>query len=135
MTLRYRPHHFLCSLGFRGAGYSDGFTANMARIVGGLRAPGGEGTVIEVTGSADGICGPCPKRRGAGCVSQDKIDRLDAAHGKALGVAPGDRLSWGEARRRIRDNVRPGDLATLCAGCQWLSLGYCEDALAELHAG
>ena len=31
--LRYRPHHFLCSLGFEGKGYSDAFTANMEAIV------------------------------------------------------------------------------------------------------
>mgnify|MGYP003549100712 CR=1 FL=1 len=52
--VRYRPHHFLCSLGFQGKGYSDGFTANMSAIVmGRLRADGGDETVIEVMGALD----------------------------------------------------------------------------------
>jgi hypothetical protein len=132
--IRYRPHHFLCTLGFAGEGYSSGFTANMARIVDGtLRAPGGDDTVIEVVGATDDICAPCPKRRGSLCESQRKIDRLDARHARALGLVPGAQLSWGEARARIVRNVPPGALSHLCEGCQWLELGHCENALSRLH--
>ncbi|MCX7646433.1 MAG: DUF1284 domain-containing protein [Rhodobacteraceae bacterium] len=134
-AVRFRPHHFLCALGFVGKGYSDRFTANMAAIVEGrLRAPGGAATAIEVVGRLDDICAPCPRRAGALCSVQAKIDRLDAAHAAALGLAPGDRIRWGEALARIRARVRPGDLARLCAGCEWLELGLCEAALARLHA-
>lgn len=133
-SVRYRPHHFLCSLGFEGKGYSEAFTANMDAIVmGRLRADGGEQTEIEVVGAADDICAPCPLRRGQGCQKQAKIDRLDAAHGAALGLAPGDRLTWGAALERIGERVQPGDLSTICKGCQWLDLGVCEAALARLH--
>ena len=55
--VRYRPHHFLCSLGFEGKGYSPEFTANMAAIVmGRVRAPQGDATVIEVADGFDDIC-------------------------------------------------------------------------------
>lgn len=132
--LRYRPHHFLCSLGFRGKGYSDAFTANMARIVEGrLRAPHGDDVEIEVVGATDDICAPCPKRRGTLCTSQDKITALDTRHAKALGLFIGTRLTWGEAKSRIVANVSSGALSQLCAGCQWLELGLCEAALKDLH--
>ena len=132
----FRPHHFLCSLGFQGRGYSDGFTANMARIVDGtLRQAGGDDTVIEVTGATDDICAPCPKRRETLCTEQEKIAALDARHARALGLFVGSRLSWGEAKRRIVKRVPPGSLQNLCQGCQWLELGLCEKALAELHDG
>ncbi|MFB9150562.1 DUF1284 domain-containing protein [Roseovarius ramblicola] len=132
--LRFRPHHFLCVLGFAGKGYSDRFTANMARIVrGGLRAADGDETVIEVVTASDDICAPCPKRRGARCDSQEKVARLDARHAAALGLRAGDRLTWDEAQARIRRAVAPGDLSSLCTGCQWLDLGLCEAALARLH--
>lgn len=132
--LRLRPHHLLCALGYRGAGYSDDFTANMTRLVAeGLQAPGGGATEIEITGQADAICAPCPKRRGTGCENQRGIDRLDAAHGARLGIAPGDRLTWAEAQARIVAHVAPGDLAQLCGSCSWRDLGYCEAALKALH--
>lgn len=134
-AVRFRPHHFLCSLGFEGKGYSDLFTANMSAIVlGHLRAPGGDGTQIEVTDAADDICAPCPKRRGEGCEAAERIARLDAAHAFALRLAPGDRLTWGEAKLRIRASVPQGSLRNLCAGCEWEPLGLCEAALARLHA-
>ncbi len=131
--LPMRPHHVLCALGFEGHGYSDAFTSNMARLVRRLRRPDGAEVQISITAGADAICGPCPSRRGAGCEKQVKIDALDAAHGNALGLAAGDRLSWGEAVDRVRTHVKPGDLATLCAGCQWLELGLCEAAVERLH--
>lgn len=132
--VRYRPHHFLCSLGFEGKGYSADFTANMTAIVmGRLRAAGGDATVIQVVGAADDICTPCPKRRGTHCTSQDKIRRLDRAHAHALDLAPHEHLTWGAAKARIRAMVAPGSLKSLCEGCEWEPLGLCEAALARLH--
>ncbi|MFO7920303.1 MAG: DUF1284 domain-containing protein [Nioella sp.] len=134
--LTFRPHHVLCALGFQGNGYSDRFTANMARIVENrLRAPGGDAVMIRIIGETDDICGPCPKRRGRLCTSQARIDRLDRAHAAALRLKPDEHLSWGAAKARIRARVPPGSLATLCAGCQWRELGFCETALQRLHAG
>jgi len=132
--LRFRPHHFLCALGYQGKGYSDGFTANMSAIViDRLRAPDGDATAIQVTGHADDICTPCPKRRGNLCTNQSAITRLDRAHAAALSLKPREILTWGQAQSRIRQFVAPGDLKTLCQGCQWLELGLCETALARLH--
>ena len=132
--LRFRPHHFLCALGYQGKGYSDAFTANMtAIVVDRLRAPGGDEVIIETTGATDDICTPCPKRRGRLCTNQQAIATLDRAHAAALKLKPRERLTWGEAQQRILDNVPPGSLKILCAGCQWLELGLCEDALLRLH--
>ena len=134
-ALRYRPHHFLCSLGFEGKGYSDAFTANMtAIVVGRLRAAGGDATEIQVVGATDDICAPCPKRRGRACTSEPKIKALDRAHAAALKLDPRERLTWGEAKARIRANVPPGSLRTLCAGCEWAPYGLCEAALTRLRA-
>jgi len=132
--IKYRPHHFLCSLGFQGKGYSDGFTANMSAIVmGQLRAPGGDSAMIEVVGATDDICTPCPKRRGTLCESQEKIATLDARHARALKLFVGSQLTWGEAKNRMIKHVPPGALSQICKGCQWLDLGLCEHALSDLH--
>lgn len=132
--IRYRPHHFLCSLGFQGKGYSDAFTANMGSIVDDrLRAPGGDDVDIVVVPAADDICAPCPKRRGTLCTEQERIATLDARHARALGLFAGSRLSWGEAKRRIVRHVPPGSLSQICAGCRWLDHGMCETALKILH--
>ncbi len=133
--IRFRPHHFLCALGFQGKGYSDSFTANMYAIVfGRLKTPDGADQRIRLTGHTDDICAPCPKRRGRLCTNEQAIKTLDRRHAAALRLQPREELSWGEALDRIRTHVPPGSLTTLCAGCRWLPLGLCEGALAELHA-
>lgn len=133
--LRFRPHHFLCSLGFQGKGYSDAFTDNMRRIVmGRLRAPDGRDTKIKLTGYTDDICTPCPKRQGRLCSSQSAIAILDRSHAAILQLKPHETLTWGTALDRIKTNVPPGALSTVCAGCQWLDYGLCEDALKRLHS-
>lgn len=135
MTVRLRRHHILCSVGFEGRGYDDAFTANMGHIVcGQLRAAGGEAVVVHITEIADSICAPCPRRLGLGCRDQDKIDALDAAHGAALDLRPGDRLTWGKCLERVRERVAPDDLDVLCRGCSWLSGGMCKAAVARLGA-
>lgn len=133
--LRYRPHHFLCSLGYEGKGYSDHFTANMTAIVmGRLRARYGEGVIIEVVDRTDDICAPCPMRQEDLCSDQPKIAALDARHAAALGLEVGEKLTWGEALKRMRRRIHPDKLDEICTGCQWLELGVCKAALTRLHA-
>lgn len=135
MIVRLRPHHVLCSVGFEGKGYNDAFLANMGHIVNGqLRGPAGAEVQVMVTDVADSICTPCPRRIGLGCEAQAAIDRLDRDHGAALGLAPGNRLTWGDCLERVRTRVAPDDLDSLCVGCRWLSMGACKAALADLRA-
>ncbi|PIE14784.1 MAG: hypothetical protein CSA68_09920 [Rhodobacterales bacterium] len=133
-AVAFRPHHFLCSLGYAGKGYSPEFTANMTAIVQHrLRATGGEHTLIRVVAAADDICAACPKRREDRCVNQAEILDIDARHAAALGLKPGDLLTWGQALERIRTRIAPKDLETVCKGCQWLKLGLCQQAVAQLR--
>lgn len=132
--LRFRPHHFLCSLGYAGKGYSASFTANMTAIVQGqLRATNGKEMMILVVGAVDDICTPCPKRRGISCENQNKISGLDLRHATALGLKIGEQISWGQALQLIKARVKPDDLDNICKGCQWLEYGMCKQALGQLH--
>lgn len=139
-TLRLRPRHILCANGFSNTeaiapmGYGPMMVANFARVVREqLRAPGGEDVRIRVTSTADVICAACPFREGQGCLMQERIDSMDAAHATALGVAPGQVIRWGDCLDRVRRRVEPDDLDTLCKGCPWLPLGMCKDGVARLR--
>ncbi len=129
-----RPHHVLCAIGWQGRGYSPEFTDNMNDIVlGRLRAD--PGTTVRFTWEADAICGPCPSRRGEGCVSAARIWGLDSRHADALDVTAGDEMSWAQAQGRAVSRLRPKDLDYLCHDCRWLALGLCQAALARLQRG
>ncbi|MCM2322378.1 MAG: DUF1284 domain-containing protein [Oligoflexia bacterium] len=132
--LRYRPHHFLCTLGFQGHGYSEEFVRAFARIARDLeRSPEGDATIIEVATEADAICEACPDRREKSCASAAKIEALDTAHARILGLKAGDRLTWGEAKARLARQMRQELFDEACAPCPWKSLGACETALKRLQ--
>ncbi len=131
--INFRPHHFICVLGYQGKGYSGGFVENMDKVVtNGLHGVGGDDTLIEVVMTADVICAPCPHKRGEGCVKQAKIDALDERHAERLNLKSGEVLSWKAAKARIKTHVAKDDLNRLCAGCEWLDSGICKTALARL---
>jgi soluble lytic murein transglycosylase-like protein len=132
--VRFRPHHFLCTVGFEGKGYSEEFVASYATIARGLRESSeGDATVISVVAGTDSVCAPCPNRRGAGCETEAKIRALDDAHAQVLGIRPGDRLSWGEAKERIRSRMTLEKFRSACEPCSWLRSGMCERALRKLR--
>jgi hypothetical protein len=140
--LEFRPHHFLCTIGFQGKGYSAEFVKNYAEISTRLKGPGfeagytetptGDLIKIRVVAETDSICAPCPSKRGALCETQEKIDRLDHAHAEILGLKTGDELTWGEAKKLLAQKFTLEKFDTACQPCSWKSLGVCETALIEL---
>lgn len=129
--LEFRPHHFLCTLGFQGKGYSDAFVANYQKIVDELT----DGTPIRVAADTDRICGPCPNRVGTLCTSEEKIRSLDSAHARILGLRAGDTLTWDQAKKKIAENFTDERFEAACAPCGWKSLGVCKAALDRLKSG
>lgn len=132
--IRFRPHHFLCTVGFEGKGYSEEFVANYTRIAQDLRdSPSGDDTEITVAvESTDSICHPCPNKRGNVCETEAKIRTLDSAHAEILELKSGDVLTWGEAKNRIRAKMTLEKFHTACAPCSWKRAGICERALGKL---
>ena len=131
--LQFRPHHFFCTLGYEGKGYSEAFVARFQEIADLLRdSPFGNDTVIEVTLFSDSICAPCPNRRGARCNTQEKITQLDQAHAEILQLKHGQRLTWKEAKERLKTHMTLEKHHEACAPCGWRALGVCEKALRGL---
>jgi hypothetical protein len=133
MKIEFRPHHFLCALGFAGKGYSPKFIENFSQITDQLRGENGDQTEIAVTSHTDSVCHPCPHRRGKLCTSQEKIEQLDQTHAKVLEIKVGDVLTWREAKKRIAENVSVEKFHQMCEPCEWRKLGICEEALRELR--
>lgn len=131
MNLHFRPHHFLCTLCFQGKGYSADFIHNFQTIYNLLHAKDGDSTFIEVRAKADDICTPCPHRIKQGCQTQTVITKLDKAHLKILGLESGQMLTWGEAKKRIREKINMEIFHAICSPCSWKKLGLCETALMQ----
>ena len=97
-----------------------------------LGGPGGLDRKILLTRYADCICAPCSWRVGMKCREQERIERIEAAHCKILGIEGREIMTWGECVERVRTRVVPDDLDRICAGCPWLPSGKCKAAVAKL---
>ena len=121
----------MCTLGFRGKGYSPRFIKNYKEIAKAIRED--EETEIEVVGNMDSICSACPNRQSEVlCKYQPKIDKLDNAHKEALNLEIGERLSWKQAKERIKKHVDVEKFHSICDGCSWKDLGVCQESLEDL---
>lgn len=131
MKISFRPHHFLCTLGFQGEGYSPDFVKNYAQIVEALQKD--EELPIQVVSGGDSICSACPHQGIRGCTVEEKIQRLDRCHSQILNLRSGDVVSWKEGQQRLKEYMTLENFHQACAGCEWKAWGVCEDALKKLH--
>ncbi len=131
-SVSFRPHHFLCTLGFQGEGYSDTFVKNFSKIANDLHSDLHGDYLIQVTEVSDSICEPCPSRRLDVCLNEEKVRKLDEAHQNILKIIPGDSLTWQEAKERIRTNMTLEKFHETCSPCSWKNHGFCERELKRL---
>ncbi len=129
--IKFRPHHFMCTLSFRGKGYSLGFVRNYKKIAQELSE--NEETQIEVVQFMDSVCSACPNKIDEiVCKTQDKISKLDSAHAAALSLKVGDIFTWKQAKERIKKNMSVEKFHTACYGCSWKEYGVCQQSLENL---
>lgn len=112
-------------------GYSPHFVENYSQIVDALQKD--EERPLQVVAGEDSICVACPHQSTKGCAVEEKIQGLDARHSQILNLKPGDVLSWREAQQRLKDHMTLENFHQACAGCEWKTLGVCEDALKKLR--
>lgn len=130
-VIKFRPHHFMCTLGFSGKGYSADFVRNYKKIAQTLE--GNEDTLIQVATSMDDICSACPNKIDETiCKTQDKITKLDANHSETLKLVPGEIMSWKQAKMRIKKNMTIEKFLLDCQDCSWQKYGLCQAALEAL---
>lgn len=123
MTIRLRPHHFLCLLTYVGKGYTPAFTANYDLIAG--RLSNGEG--IEIVEGPDDICAPLLLEREPHCwrnsvIERDKKAVLDLLKiGVTIHVGGSITLD-ADLLMRMRSGFAQGTTRSACAGCEWSDL-------------
>jgi len=130
MNISFRPHHFLCTLGFQGKGYSPRFVENYRHIVSALQH--NDSLPITIAPTNDSICKACPHQNQNACQKEEKIQELDKRHLEILNLKMGDVITWFEAKGRLQKHMTLKAFHRACAGCQWKVLGFCEQALRRL---
>lgn len=118
--IKLRPHHLLCLQGFQGHGYSEAFTANMARLHVGAR----HDVPVQIVSGIDDICGPCPHHHENICAkSPDAEKNVRAIDSKVLSLL-GLRDGHADTAENIFTLVNrvlhtQADVKDVCGDCAW----------------
>lgn len=122
-----RPHHLLCTQGYSGKGYSEGFVENMNRITSALRS--GEPITVHITFSTDDLCGKCPHMLGTDlCDTNDKVKRFDRKVAEYFHLEEKD-YDYHELVKKIREEITPQMLEDICEGCSWYPVSACREKI------
>ncbi|MFN4010615.1 MAG: DUF1284 domain-containing protein [Pannonibacter sp.] len=135
MTIRLRPHHFLCMLTFVGEGYSPRFVLNYGRIIDRIRA----GEQIVLVEGPDDICAPLLSTEDPHCHNEsvkvrDAQALADVAALTGLALDTGVELVLdGALIARLQAGFAAGAIRKACSGCQWS--GLCDQVAGNGFAG
>lgn len=135
MTIRIRPHHFLCMLTFLGKGYTAPFVRNYTRIVDRLNS----GEALEIVDGPDDICKPMLAEADHHCHKESIRERDDTASRRihdllGLDMEPGQKLTLTHWQiEALRDAYADGMFRTACEGCEWQAM--CSSIAAKNYRG
>lgn len=133
--MNLRGHHLLCLLGFQGHGYSVKFIEKMKELAP-LYKNDKRDILIYINPDTDEICKSCPAMTNKNCTTYDFFDKqirkLDKRVLTVLELEEGKTYSKSIIFERIRNNVNPEDLETICKGCKWLRYGVCKEAIEKM---
>ena len=121
--VKLRPHHLLCTQGYSGKGYSDGFVSNMDKVVDYLRYD--ENPRVELVFGPDVLCEDCPNRvEEVLCSTQEKVARFDAKTVEYFGLEEKE-YGYREIVEEIDGKITEEILADICQGCSWYPISSC----------
>lgn len=122
--IKLRPHHLLCTQGYSGKGYSDGFVSNMNEVVHKLRND--EGTKIMLTFSTDSLCQCCPNKKGENiCDTQEKVKSFDEKTANYFALEEKEYV-YKDIVNEIKSKITPKMLEDICTGCCWYNISACK---------
>ncbi len=122
-VIKLRPHHLLCTQGYSGKGYSEGFVDNMSTVVDRLRNGNDE---IQIVFNTDNICRSCPEKLGENlCKSQEKVLRYDSKVVKYFGIEEKN-YHYREIIKEIDSKMTGEMMDDICGDCGWYPISACK---------
>ena len=134
MQRKLRVHHLLCIPLFRGEGYSDVFSRNMAEKIQWLEYHSGE--KLKLVCGPDMICEKCPNLTPEGTCrcSGNQVAEKDEDLCAKLGLDTGTEYTYRELRELFRRKLTEEIFENSCGKCEWYAKGLCSFHAWKAHS-
>lgn len=127
--MKLRPHHLLCTQGYSGKGYNEGFIHNMDELVGRLRSE--EKTDIQLVFSTDDLCGPCPYKKAEDlCETNEKVKLMDQKVVEYFNLEEKQYI-YQDIVKCIKAEMTEEKLQDICGNCRWYKISACKKVLLK----
>jgi len=124
MNVKLRPHHLLCTQGYRGKGYSSDFVENMTAITTYLQND--TNAFVEIVFSTDDICSKCPNMIGTDlCEDNGKVKRFDKKVIDYFGLEEKTYL-YQDIICEINSKITTLIMDDICFDCNWYAVSACK---------
>ena len=128
--MKLRPHHLLCTQGYRGKGYDEDFTENMTAVTAYLR--NNDNAVIEIVFSTDDICNKCPQMIGEDlCKSNEKVKRFDKKVVEYFGIEEKSYV-YQDIIHEINRKMTSSMMDDICGDCEWYPVSDCRNSILNV---
>lgn len=122
---KFRVHHILCTLLYKGKGYDGDFCANMTRCTDELRL--NPKTKLLLVSDADMICAHCPNFDGNDKCTQTRnsVKKKDEDILKCIGLEKNTVHTYSELISQAEKHVTKAVFDNSCKNCIWYKEGLC----------
>ena len=123
--IKLRPHHLLCTQGYRGKGYSKEFVENMTKIV---RSIKNEKVQVQLIFSEDDICSKCPNLSENNICKSNTVNMIDNKVIKYFELEE-KVYEYESLIRYIKSHITNEIMDDICGNCEWYSISKCKKAM------
>jgi len=121
--MKLRPHHLLCTQGYSGRGYNEGFVENMTAITTHLRSS--NNALVEIVFTTDDICSKCPRMiKNDLCENNEKVKRFDNKVVSYFGIEEKSYI-YQDIIREINEKMTSTTMDDICSNCEWYPISAC----------
>ena len=120
--IKLRPHHLLCTQGYRGKGYSKEFVENMTKIV---RSIKNEKVQVQLIFSEDDICSKCPNLSENNICKSNTVNMIDNKVIKYFELEE-KVYEYESLIRYIKSHITNEIMDDICGNCEWYSISKCK---------
>ncbi len=124
--MKLRGHHLLCTLAYKGLGYSNEFVENMNIIVDKLNSE--ENIIVELTNEVDDVCSKCPENDNNKCTTETKVVTMDNKTLNLLSLQKG-KYTYKEIKQHINTNLNENVIHNICSNCEWYNKANCKQTI------
>lgn len=129
--LEIRPHHLLCTAGYRGINYNPESADNWAKIINNLKT--NPNVNFRMVMGEDSLCLSCKhSQKNGGSCDKNFVKQLDDKVKNLLGIEEGLSYSFKNIQEKLLKIINFQKHETICKDCGWWKKGLCHDTFEKI---